>query len=241
MAADKSTSLQVPARRPSALVIFDCDGVLVDSEILAHELLAEMMTELGQAMTTAEAIEAFAGRSLTDVLTLVEAIFGRKLPDEVGQRYGQRLADRLRCELKPVPGVKAAIAELPHRRCVASSSSFERVRLSLEVTGLAQLFDGNIFSAAQVAHGKPAPDLYLFAARTMGVAPGDCIVVEDSPRGVSSAVSAGMIVIGFAGGGHAGHDLVQNLSTAGARMVISSMRELPAAIAEFATRDKLPH
>jgi len=218
-----------------ALVIFDCDGVLVDSEILAHELLAEMMTELGRAMTTAEAVHAFAGRRLTDVLTLVEGTLGRNIPDEIGQRYGRRLADRLRRELKPIPGVKAAIGELPYRRCVASSSSLERVRLSLEVTGLTQLFGDNVFSATQVAHGKPAPDLYLFAARTMGVAPPDCIVVEDSPLGVSAAVSARMMTIGFVGGRHASPDLAQNLSTAGARMVISSMRELPAAIAEFAT------
>jgi HAD superfamily hydrolase (TIGR01509 family) len=223
-----------------ALVIFDCDGVLVDSEILAHELLAEMMTEMGRVMTTGEAIGVFAGRSLTDVLTLVEGLFGRKLPDEVGRRYGRRLTERLRRELKPIPGVKAAIAELPYRRCVASSSSLERVRLSLEVTGLRQLFDGNIFSATQVAHGKPAPDLYLFAAKAMGAAPADCMVVEDSPRGVRAGVSAGMTVIGFAGGAHASPDLPQNLSTAGARMVISSMSELPAAIAEFATRTNLP-
>jgi HAD superfamily hydrolase (TIGR01509 family) len=235
MAADKS-SLPVPARgRRIALVIFDCDGVLVDSEILAHELLAEMMTELGHAMTTAEAVQAFAGRTLTDVLTLVEGVLGRKLPDKVGRRYGRRLADRLRYELKPIPGAKAAIGELPYRCCVASSSPLERVRLSLEVTGLTRLFDGNIFSATQVAHGKPAPDLYLFAARTMDVGPADCIVVEDSPPGVSAAVSAGMSVIGFVGGGHASADLAHNLAAGGAQMLIHSMRELPAAIAEFAT------
>ena len=226
-------SSQAASGRSVGLVIFDCDGVLVDSEMLAHELLAEMMTELGRPTTTAEAIREFAGRSLTDILKLIEGVLGRKLPDEVGRRYGRRLVDRLRHELKPVSGVKAAIAELPYRRCVASSSSIERIRLSLEVTGLMPLFDGNIFSATQVAHGKPAPDLYLFAARSMGAAPGECIVVEDSPLGVSAAVSAKMEVIGFVGGGHATHNLAENLLAAGARTVLSSMSALAATIAEF--------
>jgi len=218
-----------------ALIIFDCDGVLVDSEILAHELLASMVTELGQAMTTADAIQKFGGCSLTDVLALVEGVLGRKVPDGVGQRYGRRLSDRLRRDLKPIDGVKAAIADLPYRRCVASSSSVERIRLSLEVTDLAPLFDGNIFSATQVAHGKPAPDLYLFAARTMGAAPSDCVVVEDSPLGVIAGFSAGMTVIGFAGGAHATSELPRKLSAAGARRVLFSMGELPVTIAEFAT------
>jgi len=215
------------------LVIFDCDGVLVDSEILAHELLAEMMTELGHPRTTAEAIEEFAGRSLPDILAYVEGVLGRKLPDEVGLRYGRRLAHRLRDDLKPIAGVKAAIASLHHRRCVASSSSLERIRLSLDVTGLTSLFGGNIFSAMQVAHGKPAPDLYLFAASMMGVGATQCVIVEDSPLGVRAGVSAGMMVIGFAGGAHASPNLAQNLSTAGARMVISSMSELGSTIAGF--------
>ena len=133
------------------LVIFDCDGVLVDSEIHSNALLAEMMTELGHPMTTAEALEKFAGRSLTDVLALAEGVLGRKVPEELGQTYGRRLLDRLRRELKPVAGVKAAVAALPNRRCVASSSSFERIHVSLDVTGLAPLFDGHIFSATQVA------------------------------------------------------------------------------------------
>jgi HAD superfamily hydrolase (TIGR01509 family) len=216
------------------LVIFDCDGVLVDSEIIAHELLAEMMTELGHPTTTAESIQEFGGRSLADTLVLAENLLGRKIPDDLGQRYGQRLADRLRRDLKPIAGVKAAIAELPDRRCVGSSSTLERVRISLEVTGLLPLFDGNIFSATQVAHGKPAPDLYLLAAKTMGFAPGQCVVVEDSPLGVKAAVSAGMTAIGFAGAAHATAALAQKLAAAGAQQVLSSMSKLPATIAGLA-------
>jgi len=168
---------------------------------------------------------------LTDVLALAEGVLGRKVPEELGQAYGRRLLDRLRRELKPVAGVKAAVAALPYRRCVASSSSFERIHLSLDVTGLAPLFDGHIFSATQVAHGKPAPDLHLFAARTMGVAPDRCVVVEDSPLGVTAAVAAGMTAVGFTGAGHATVDLAPRLTAAGARCVLASMRELPATIA----------
>ncbi len=216
-----------------ALAIFDCDGVLVDSEILANALLAEMMTELGRAMTAEQALQIFGGRSLSDVLALAEDILGRKIPDNVGLRYAQRLSKRLRYELKPVFGVQEAIAALTCRRCVASSSTFERIRLSLEVTGLAQFFGDHIFSATQVAHGKPAPDLYLLAARTMAAAPGDCVVVEDSPLGVAAAVAAGMIAIGFTGASHGTADLAQRLAAVGARRVIAAMNELPLAIATF--------
>jgi len=216
-----------------ALLIFDCDGVLVDSEILANELLAEMMTELGHPMGTAEAIQKFVGRSLPDLLALCEGVLGCKVPDGVGQRYSRRLLERLRCDLKAVVGVKAAIANLPYRRCVASSSSIERVRLSLEVTSLLALFDGNIFSATQVIRGKPAPELYLLAARMMGVVPDHCIVIEDSPIGVTAAVSAGMTAIGFVGGAHATNNLTQRLLAAGARRVFLSMSHLPTIIAEL--------
>jgi HAD superfamily hydrolase (TIGR01509 family) len=213
-----------------ALIIFDCDGVLVDSEIIAHTLMAQMMTGLGHPMTTAEAVQKFAGRSLVDILSLLEASLGRSIPDDLGQRYGRLLLERLGRDLKPIAGVKAAIAALPYPRCVASSSSLERIRLSLEATGLASLFGANIFSATQVAHGKPAPDLYLFASRRMGAAPERCVVVEDSALGVTAGRAAGMKVIGFTGAAHATLDAAQRLAAAGACSVISSMIDLPAAV-----------
>jgi HAD superfamily hydrolase (TIGR01509 family) len=212
------------------LIIFDCDGVLVDSEIIAHTLLAQMMTDLGHPMTTAEAVQKFAGRSLADTLSLIEASLGRSIPDDLGQRYGRLLLQRLRHDLKPIAGVKAAVAALPYPRCVASSSSLERIRLSLEATGLASLFGANIFSATQVAHGKPAPDLYLFASRRMGKAPERCVVVEDSALGVTAGRAAGMKVIGFTGAAHATPDAAQRLAAAGACSVISSMVDLPATV-----------
>jgi len=222
------------------LIIFDCDGVLVDSEIIAHALLAQMMTDLGHPMTMAEAVQKFAGRSLVDTLSLIEATLGRSIPDDLGQCYGRLLLERLRRDLKPIAGVKAAIAALPYPRCVASSSSLERIRLSLEATGLASLFGANIFSATQVAHGKPAPDLYLFAATRMGVAPEHCVVVEDSTLGVIAARAAGMNVVGFTGAAHATNDAAQPLAAAGACCVISSMADLPRTVERLMPHTETP-
>lgn len=221
------------------LVIFDCDGVLVDSEGIAHQLLAQMMTELGRPITTAEAIETFAGRSLSDTLALAEGMLGRPIPEKLGERYGRLLSERFRRELRPVAGVAAAIAAIPNLRCVASSSSLQRIKLSLEVTGLAPFFGEDIFSATQVAHGKPAPDLYRFAAASMAVAPDHCVVVEDSSPGVRAGVAAGMTVIGFTGASHLEGDAERQLFSAGAWRVISSMAALPAAIVDVATSGKL--
>jgi len=212
------------------LIIYDCDGVLVDSEIIAHELLAQMMTDLGHPMTTAQAVQKFAGRSLAETLSLIEASLGRNIPAHLGQRYSNLLVERLRRGLKPIAGVKAAITALRYPRCVASSSSLERIRLSLEATGLASLFGTNIFSATQVARGKPAPDLYLFAAKTMAAAPENCVVIEDSALGASAGRAAGMKVVGFIGAAHATDDAAQQLAAAGACGVISSMVELPATV-----------
>jgi HAD superfamily hydrolase (TIGR01509 family) len=212
------------------LIIFDCDGVLVDSEPIAHGLLAQMMTDLGHPMSTAESVQKFTGRSLVDTLPLIEDVLGRSIPDQIGQHYSRLLLERLRRDLKPIAGVKKAVAMLRYPRCVASSSSLERIHLSLEVTGLAALFGSNVFSATQVTHGKPAPDLYLFAATKMAVAPKDCVVIEDSSLGVTAGRAAGMKVIGFIGGAHSMGDAARNLASAGAYAIVSSMAELPATV-----------
>jgi len=215
------------------LLIFDCDGVLVDSEVLAHETLLDMMAALGRPMTMDEAMREFAGGSLADTLATAERLLGRPVPEDVGRHFGQLLLERFRRELKPMPGVRDAILALPYRRCVASSSSPERLRLSLEVTGLAPLFE-HVFSAVQVANGKPAPDLYLLAAGTMGEPTDQCIVIEDTPRGVVAGRAAGARVIGFAGAAHATPVLAENLRHAGANVVIGSMHELPAVVRRLA-------
>lgn len=222
------------------LIIFDCDGVLVDSEPIAHALLAQMMTDLGHPMSTAESVQKFTGRSLADTLPLIEDVLGRSIPDQIGQHYSRLLLERLRRDLAPIAGVKEAVAMLGYPRCVASSSSLERIHLSLEVTGLASLFGSNIFTATQVRHGKPAPDLYLFAATKMAVAPENCVVIEDSALGVTAGRAAGMKVIGFTGGAHAIGDAARHLASAGAHRIVSSMTELPASVKEVMSCVKPP-
>jgi HAD superfamily hydrolase (TIGR01509 family) len=212
------------------LLIFDCDGVLVDSELLANEALAELISALGHPMTTRQALEIFSGLSLRDVLESAEKLLSFPIPADLGAAAGQRLFERFRCELQPVKGVREALDMLPYPRCVASSSSRERLDLSIEVTGLKKLFGENVFSADQVEHGKPAPDLYLFAASSLGAIPANCIVIEDSTLGIQAAVSAGMKTIGFAGASHATVELAQRLKVVGANIVIAAMSDLPGAV-----------
>ena len=212
------------------LLIFDCDGVLVDSEPLACRIDAELLTELGFPFTSEEIMHRFVGVSLKDMLARIEDEHRRPIPAEYGPKLALSLLKRFETELKPIPGVREAVLALPHRRCVASSSTPERIALSLRVTGLADLFD-RVFSSVEVKRGKPAPDLFLHAADRMGTAPGDCLVIEDSVFGIEAARSAGMRVIGFAGGGHCGPAHGDRLAAAGADLVIGRMPELPAAVA----------
>jgi HAD superfamily hydrolase (TIGR01509 family) len=217
-------------------LIYDCDGVLVDSEVLAGAALAELMTNLGHPLTGPECTRIFGGLNVTGVLAKAEQILGRPVPPDRGEDAGQRLLERFRQELQPVTGVAAAIASLPYRRCVCSSSAPERLRLSLEVTGLAPLFGEHVFSAAQVQHGKPAPDLFWFAARALGEAPSDAIVIEDSPLGIEAARAAGMHSIGFMGASHVVPDLRERLKVAGADLIVDAMVDLPGAIATLSGR-----
>lgn len=217
-----------------ALLIFDCDGVLVDSELIACGALADLLTSLGCPMTTADVVREFGGRSLAHTLARAESLLGKPIPADVGERERKDLLERFRRELKPIAGVHDAIVGLPHRRCVASSSVPERIRVSLEVTGLAPLFGDNVFSATEVKNGKPAPDLFLMAAARMGCDVREAIVIEDSVPGVTAARAAGMTAIGFVGGSHATATLADDLKAAGAHMVIARMADLPAAVSVVA-------
>jgi HAD superfamily hydrolase (TIGR01509 family) len=218
------------------LLIYDCDGVLVDSEVLASQSLADLMTALGHRMSPAECARVFGGRSINDVLARAKEILGRPIPQDLGEKAAQQLMRRFRQELKPIAGVAAAVAAMPYPRCVSSSSAPERLMLSLEVTGLATLFGPHVYSAAQVAHGKPAPDLFLFAARQFDETPSQAIVIEDSVLGITAARAAGMASIGFAGASHATEDLAERLAAAGADIVITAMAELPATVAQLISR-----
>ncbi len=214
-----------------ALTIFDCDGVLVDSELIALTVISLMMGERGHPMDVAACQAAFMGMHNADIIRAMESRLGRPLPDDEGATMRARMIARLERELQPIRGVASALARLDGPRCVASSSDRERIRLTLRLTGLDRFFGEHIYSGTEVAHGKPAPDLFLHAARTMGVAPARCIVVEDAVAGVQAGVAAGMPVIGFTGGSHTDPSHAERLRAAGADLVIAAMTDLPDALA----------
>ena len=215
------------------LTIFDCDGVLVDSELIALSELSDIMSEHGKSMSVAECQDAFMGMHNADIVRAIEERIGRRLPGE-GPRMRDRMIERLKRELQPVPGIADALTRLAGPRCVASSSDRARIELTLELTGLTRFFGRHIFSGTEVARGKPAPDLFLHAAEAMDTPPDACIVVEDSVMGVRAGVAAGMPVIGFLGGAHANAGFEMRLREAGAVRVVHRMSELPKVLAEVA-------
>ncbi len=180
------------------LVIFDCDGVLVDSEPPANRVLCDAICALGLPTDVATVTERFKGRSLADCVRLIEADLGKPVPPDFQTRLNDSTYQAFREELRPVPGAEQAVRGLSVPVCVASSGSHEKMRLTLGLTGLLPLFGERLFSATEVERGKPAPDLFLHAARAMGVRPECCVVVEDSVPGVRGACAAGMRVLGLA-------------------------------------------
>jgi HAD superfamily hydrolase (TIGR01509 family) len=180
------------------LVIFDNDGVLVDSEPISNRVMAAAISEAGLPTTTEDSMREFMGRRWEDSVAIVEERLGRTLPPEFSTTYRERRDAALAAELRPVPGVADAIARIPCERCVASSGAPEKIRFTLEHTGLLHLFEGRMFSGVEVEHGKPAPDLFLYAAERMGVEPDRCAVVEDTLHGVEAALAAGMAAFGYA-------------------------------------------
>ena len=212
---------------PTALVIFDCDGVLVDSEALSMRILLETLRGAGLSLAPEIGYQLFLGRSLASVGQTLREEFGVALDEVALAEMRQRLYAAFRAELRSVPGVADALAALRLPVCVASSSQPERVELSLRLTGLWTWFEGRVFSATMVREGKPAPDLFLFAAKRMGYDPETCLVVEDSPAGLSAARAAGMRAVGFTGGGHAEcAALGPRLATLAPDGLMSDMREL---------------
>lgn len=215
------------AARPPVpgLVIFDCDGVLVDSEPIANRVFRHMLAELGLVLAPEAMDELFVGRAMHDCLAHASELLGRALPDDFEPEHDRRLFAALAQELTVIPGVPSVLERLATPHCVASNGSPDKVRFSLRQVGLLPRFEGRLFSAAQVERGKPAPDLFLHAARAMGVAPADCVVVEDTPTGVRAGVAAGMRVLGFAA-----RTAELRLREAGATRVFADMRELPALL-----------
>ena len=185
------------------LVIFDCDGVLVDSERLTVGVEARMLTEMGWPITADEVVRRFVGGSSEAMLAEIERHLGPDLTADFDRRSTEEIVAAFHAELQPVEGVRA-LAEALHTRgvrtCVASSGSHRKMDLTLGLTGLRPLFDGRIYSGTEVERGKPWPDLFLHAAREMGSEPGRCVVIEDSINGARAAIAAGMRCYGFAGG-----------------------------------------
>ncbi len=183
---------------PWELVIFDCDGVLVDSELLSNRVLAQMLAEIGLPMSLEETIATFMGHTLPACIAIIEERTGRPIPSNFVADFRDRTFDAFRRELRAVPGIESVLDAIDLPICVASSGPPEKIQLTLSVTSLLPRFAGRIFSAVEVTRGKPHPDLFLHVARQMGVAPTACVVVEDSVRGVQAAVAAGMQVFGYA-------------------------------------------
>ena len=184
------------------LVIFDCDGVLVDSEPIANRVLGERLAAVGLQLSTDEVMRAFIGRTRQGCLQQAEALLGGPLPESFAAGWDAALFRAFGAELRPVAGVSELLDGLSLPYCVASNSSRERMHVALAAAGLLARFAGRMFSAAEVARPKPSPDVFLHAAQCLGVPPGRCAVVEDTPTGVRAAVAAGMKVFGYAGAGH---------------------------------------
>ena len=210
------------------LVILDCDGVLVDSEIITNRVFAQMLGEFGLHFTLEEMFERFVGRSMTQCCEIIAGLLQRPVPESFVEQFHARATAALNAELKAVSGIEACLDEFDARAmpyCVASNGTREKMRLTLSHTGLLRRFEGRRFSVDEVARGKPAPDLFLYAARACGVMPAQCCVIEDTPTGVVAGVAAGMRVYGYRALMPA-HRLME----AGAHRTFADMRELPALI-----------
>jgi HAD superfamily hydrolase (TIGR01509 family) len=205
------------------LVIFDCDGVLVDTERLAFRIQTEHLAALGLTTDFDSCVRDFLGIGMSTTLDIVAERLGHPIPQGWKERLDREVRAAFERELEPVEGVVDALARLRPMTCIASSGSHEKMRLTLGLTGLYDHFRGRIFSADEVTRGKPAPDLFLHAAEAMGTDPDCCVVVEDSPAGVAAARSAGMKVLAFS-------DLTPPDSLREADAIFTDMRDLPPLV-----------
>lgn len=213
------------------LVIYDCDGTLIDTETLYGEVSLAACHALGLTDWTIDHyVDSIVGIPWSDGVKIIEAAHGHPLPADFEQRIEDAVALRLESELRALPGVREALEAIGGRRCVASSTSLAPLRRNLTITGLIDLFDPHVFSASQVARGKPHPDVFLHAAAQMGVQPQACLVIEDSVPGVRAAMAAGMRVVGFTGVSHDRPRSSARLFEAGALAVIDDFRQWPALV-----------
>jgi HAD superfamily hydrolase (TIGR01509 family) len=204
------------------LLIFDCDGVLVDSEMITNRVFARMLNELGISVTIEDMFERFVGRSMPQCLEIITGLLGGPVPEGFVEDYYRQSREALKRDLKAVPDIEAVLASVDLPFCVASSGTHEKMQTTLGVTGLLPYFRGKIYSVTEVARSKPFPDVYLYAARQQGARPEDCAVIEDTPTGVSAGVAAGMTVFGYCAL-MPKHRLIE----AGAHHTFERMRDLP--------------
>jgi HAD superfamily hydrolase (TIGR01509 family) len=215
------------------LIIFDCDGVLVDSEPIINRAHAHVLTACGYPISEQNLVERFCGMSDREMIEIIEREWGHALPTSYAEHVGLMIEAEFRQSLAPIAGVAEALDSLTLPICVASSSSLEQIRQKLKITGLLGRFGEHLFSATMVARGKPAPDLFLYAAQHLTTAPDRCLVIEDSPAGIDAALAAGMTAIGFSGGSHCGPEHGARLGKHGAPLVIDDMHELATAMAKL--------
>lgn len=215
------------------LLIFDCDGVLVDSEPLAKDIVQQLIAEAGYALSDRDYYGHLLGRSREQDVQVLQSQFGIQISLQALESSERRLLDYFQQALKPTLGIEALLRRLQCQRCVASSSSPARIEYSLSLTGLLEHFGNKLFSASTVKHGKPAPDLFLYAADRMGYAPEQCVVIEDSPSGVKAAQAANMFVAAYLGASHAKPaGLGQKLFALKPNAVIKDMQQLPQALVD---------
>jgi HAD superfamily hydrolase (TIGR01509 family) len=221
-------------------VIFDCDGVLVDSEMLSAGVLKAMMAEHGMPLSVAMFRDLFLGRSFANGKARVKTVLNFDLPDDFENHYREKLFAELTQKLRAMPGIQDILSCLRVPYCVATGSSPKRLELSLDVAGLGKYFIGNRFTSSEVAHGKPAPDLCYYAAEKMNMPHQNCLVIEDSEMGILAAKAAGMEVWHFAGGAHikAGYHLPENLTVAKAFV---DMPSLQRALIDIGICDEIEH
>jgi HAD superfamily hydrolase (TIGR01509 family) len=222
------------------LIIFDCDGVLVDSELISCRAHAETLTRHGYPITEDQVFDRFLGRSMRQATLEVEAELGRSLPDDFHTQVYAEIFREFATSLQATPHIIEALAAITLPVCVASSGPPEKISASLNRVGLHDRFAPHIFSAVQVQHGKPAPDLFLFAAGQMKVPSARCLVIEDSVSGIAAARAAGMAVLGYHGGSHCRPGYAATLLAAGAAATFDDMRKLAGLIADLAL-DAQPH
>ncbi|MFD1199245.1 HAD family hydrolase [Brucella gallinifaecis] len=214
---------------PFDLVIFDCDGVLVDSEPLSCRAFEQVYANHGMMLPEGSVAKGI-GMKVADIVNMIEDMTGNRLPDGAVDDFWPITRDLFAKHLQPAAGIADFLKVLPHKRCVASSSHPERIAFSLEKTGINQYFGDAVYSSSMVKRGKPAPDLFLFAADKMGVDPARCVVIEDSPFGVEGAIAAGMTAFGYTGGGHSYEGHAERLADKGASRVFAHWDDIAREI-----------